>query len=246
LAEILQDSQSSAELSCSAAKALGSFHIAPGNGVDVAALAFSIGQVAVDAYKAELARAERAYQDRPAAPSSRGYAGVPQAMVRPGIQLPGRPLGVGQGLRPGYPDAGDAAAATPTKFISVQLLKSQLVSLQRGLRGPAGAGGAKTGLLASAAGTPREQFVVSVDLKLNALILACDDGITDYETLRNQISKAGGELEALLAGNAAGGKGRQPAAPAATPADSKAGGFDELDTPAAPPAKPNSVGKIAP
>ena len=70
------------------------------------------------------------------------------------------------------------------------------------------------GLLAAAAGTPREQFVANVDAKLNAMIVACDNNITDYGTLKNQISKAGGDMEALLAGNAAGGKGRAPAAPA--------------------------------
>jgi hypothetical protein len=246
LAAILQDNQSSLDLSCCAARALGSFRIAQTTNVDVATIVQSIGQIAVDAYKAELARAEQLYQDRPQAPANRVPGMAPPGMVMARGQMPGRPPVASSVVRPGLPTAGAADDEPPMKFISVQLVKSELVSLQRGLRGTPGAAAGKTGLSASAAGTPREQFVVNVDTKLNAMIESCDNNITVYETLKNQISKAGGDMEALLAGNAAGGKGRAPAAPAGAPADSKTGGFDELDAPAAPPAKASVPGKIAP
>ena len=242
LAAILQDSQSSLDLSCAAAKALGSFRIANTTNVDVAAIAFSMGQIAVDSYKAELARAERDYENRPIEPANRGFGGNPPGIAMIRSQMPGRPPVVtpGLGIRPGMPDAGDIVPPPPTKFISIQLLKSRLVCLEHGLHGNGPAAG-KLGLLAAAAGTPREQFVVGLDTKLIAMIAVCDDTVTDYEALKNQISKAGGEIEGLLAGNSAGAKGR---APAAAPADTKSSGFDDLDAPAAPKASPPK--KLAP
>jgi len=223
---ILQDSGSSLELCCAAAKGLGGLRL---NGLDPAVTAYSIGQVAVDAYKAELARAELLSLEMTAPPTpSQG-----------GIMPAGRGQGPAIG-GPGLPGAGLGGVAAPAaseeqQFISVQLLKSQLACLQQGLRGPSGKGG---GVLAAAAGTPAEKFVTDVDGKLDALILACNNNVPSYLTLKTQIKTAGDALDALLAGHPT-PKARSAAIPAAAAPAGPVGDFGE------PAAKP-AAGKAAP
>ena len=62
---ILKDNLSSPELSCSAAKAMGSISFHAPDGMNASATAFSIGQIAVDAYKAGVARVEASAWKRP-------------------------------------------------------------------------------------------------------------------------------------------------------------------------------------
>ena len=106
LAAILDDNQSSADLSCSAARALGSFRIAQTTNVDVATIAQSLGQIAVDAYKAGV-RAGRATLPGPA-PSSRkpGSGMAPPGMVMARGQMPGRAPVISPLVRPVLPTTG--------------------------------------------------------------------------------------------------------------------------------------------
>ncbi|HEX3998582.1 MAG TPA: hypothetical protein VHX65_08545 [Pirellulales bacterium] len=210
---ILKDSQSSPELSCSAAKALGSISFHAPESMNASATAASIGQVAVDAYKAELARADE----------RRDAAGVPAPTNAASATAGGL---LGAAAQPGAAGAGLAGATNRELFVSIPLLRSQLYALDRGLKG----------LSTATAGTKHQQFVESVEKNLALLMAACDPKAADYDVLKTGISKAGAGLEAALAGGAAGAQGRAPAPEKATGA-SKEDSFDaEPEKPAAAPA----------
>jgi len=205
---ILKDNQSSPELSCSAAKALGSISFHAPDNMNAAATISSIGQVAVDAYKSELARAEER-KDAAAEPINNG-GGVPA--VRPRSFAPAGGLG---GTPAGAPDAlGAAAAANHELFISIPLLKSQLFALDHGLKG----------VVSAVTGTKNQQYAESVEKNLALLMAACDPNAADYDTLKTQIAKAGAGLEAALAAGSA-VQGRAPALEKGTGA-SKEDSFD--------------------
>ena len=176
LNKILKDNQSSLEMSCSAAKALGSISFHAPDAMNAAATAYSIGQIAVDAYKAELARAEERFEK------------AQPARCRAGNNLPGvgpRPpiASAGGGLLGGGAAAGAAVAAAPERelFVSIPLLRSQLYALDRGMKG----------LVAATTGTKNQQFAESVEKNLDLLMKSCDPNAADYETLKAGITKAG-------------------------------------------------------
>ncbi|HEV2971445.1 MAG TPA: hypothetical protein VGY55_15830 [Pirellulales bacterium] len=215
LVAILNDPQSSVELSRAAAKTLGSLPPAALAQLDLSTLAASIGRVAVSAARAELARAEAlAFQAPLPVISNAANGNGGNANFNPRYR----------GAVPA-PDvaAADAAPAPPVQqYVSLPLLRSQLKALEASLIGPAPATGAKgpTGGLALAAnGTPHAQNVARVQEGLTALIAACDDKVTDYDTLKLQIAKGADALNAKL-GNAA-----------AAPAAEKAAGGDVFGQP---------------
>jgi hypothetical protein len=247
---ILKDNQSSPELSCSAAKAMGNISFHAPDSMNPSATAYSIGQVAVDAYKAELARAEER-KEAAIEPgnNNRGPAGLAPPVAGLGGGLGGaRPAAAG-GL-------GIAGAVNHELFVSMPLLRSQLFALDRGLKGPqaglavgfggnpAGAGAANLGLIAATDGKNR-QFAESVEKNLALLMAACDPTAADYATLKAQISTAGAGLEAALAGGS-GAQGRTPALDKGAGA-SKDDSFDsEPAKPAAAPATVTPPAKAAP
>lgn len=222
---ILRDGSSSIELSCAAAKALGSLKL---TGLDPAATAFSIGQVAVDAYKAELARAAILHEEFTPPPTPQNGLG---GAGRGNVPAP-RPAAGGLGGLPG----AVAPAAEEQPFISAQWLKTELTCLQQGLRGADGKGG----VVAAASGTPAGQFASDLSAKLDALIDTCKGDMTDYATLANQIKTAGQPIEALLAGHPT-AKGRPAAIPAAAPAATPATDFGPPEA-----TKKPAAGKAAP
>ena len=103
------------------------------------------------------------------------------------------------GAQPAAAEAPGAAAASHDLFISLPLLKSQLFALDHGLKG----------VVSAVGGTTNQQYAESVEKNLALLMSACDANAADYETLKNQISKAGAGLEAALAAGPA-VQGRAP------------------------------------
>ncbi len=221
---ILKDNQSSPELSCSAAKALGSIQFRAADNMNAAATISSIGQIAVDAYKSELAHAEDR-KDAADAVNSAGpsVAGVPRRFA---------PAGALGRAQPGAANAPGAAVASHDLFISLPLLKSQLFALDHGLKG----------VVSAVGGTKNQQYADSVEKNLALLMSACDPNAADYDTLKNQISKAGTGLEAALASGPA-VQGRAPA-PEKAPAAGKEDSFDA--EPAAKPAPAAAKPAVAP
>ncbi|HEV3416552.1 MAG TPA: hypothetical protein VG056_07060 [Pirellulales bacterium] len=214
LVAILNDPQSSIELSRAAAKTLGSIPAAALATVDLSTLAGSIGRVAVGAARAELARAEALAFQAPLPVVGNGANGNGGN----GNFIPRQ-----RGVAPTPDPAADAAPAPPVQtYISLALLRIQLKALEVGLVGPAperGATGPTGGLAMAATGTPHAQNVARVQEGLTALIAACDDKVTDYDVLRRQIEKGASALEAKL--------GKDGAAPAA----GKAAGADVFGGP---------------
>lgn len=208
---ILKDNQSSPELSCSAAKALGSIAFHAPDAMNPSATATSIGQIAVDAYKSELARADERHEAAlAAAAESRGGGG---------------PFGAG-GSRAAAAPVALPAALEHELFVSIPLLRSELNALDVGLKGEQ----PQAGLIAATSGAP-QKLAQKVEQNIALLIAACDPGAADYEHLNTAISKAGTGLEAAL--GEGGSQSRAPAVQKTTGA-SKEDSFDS-DT-ATPPA----------
>ena len=195
LSAILTDPDASIPLTCSAAKMLGSIRTSALGTVDLSAIAAGIGHVALAATQAELSRAAELAFEAPLPILTPGGG-------RFGGGRRGNPLGEGGA-------AADATAAAPTQqFISLRLLKSQLNDLMTAFNGPAG------GLVAASANTAHARNVARVLTALVALNAACDNKVSDYETLKAQIEKAADNLDTKL-GNAA--------EPAAAPTPGKKG-----------------------
>jgi hypothetical protein len=205
---IVNDPQSSVELACAAAKALGAIRANALGNIDLSMLAANIGRVGVAAARAELSRAEERAFAAPLPILAGGGAG--------GF-VPGRRVGPIAPPADGVAGA-DAAPAPTEQYIAVALVKGQLVALDAGFIGPPG------GVTAAANGTNHAQNVDRIEGSLKALIVACDDKAPDYETLKRQLEKAADALEGKL------GKG------AATPPGGKAAAdaFEAFDK-AAPP-----------
>jgi hypothetical protein len=227
---ILKDNQSSPELSCAAAKALGSISFRAPDGMNASATVFSIGQVAVDAYKSELARGEERKEAAAEPVNNRdtGPMARPRAIAPPVGGLAG---GLG-GIQPaGAGAAGAADVVNQELFISIPLLKSQLFALDHGLKG----------LVTAVAGTKDQQFAESVEKNMALLMAACDPNAADYDTLKTQIAKAGTGLEAALAAGSA-VQGRAPALNKGTGASKE----DSFDTEPLKPAATTAPRAVAP
>ena len=232
LDKILKDNQSSPELSCSAAKALGSISFHAPESMNATATAFSIGQIAVDAYKAELARAEeRKAADVEPAANNNNYN-----RAQGPVGAPVRGLGGLGGAAPAPAGAiGLAGPANHEIFAAIPLLRSELFDLDRGMKS----------LVTATAGTKHQQFTESVEKNLALLMAAVDPAAADNDTLVAQIAKAGAGLEAALAGGA-GVQGRAPAVEKGAGA-SKEDSFDTApEKPAATPAPVAPATKAAP
>jgi hypothetical protein len=228
---ILKDNQSSPDLSCSAAKALGSISFHAPDGMNAAATVSSIAQVAIDAYKTELARAEERRETALVEASNRGPSGSlglggPPPSSTTGLGAAGlgaAGLGTaGVGAAGAGAAGAGAAGATTDLFISVPLLRSQLYALDRGSKG----------LVAATSGTKDQQFAESVEKNLALLMASCDPAAANYDALRTQISKSGAGLEAALAAGAP-GQGRAPAQDKGAGA-SKQDSFDSIPEKPAP------------
>jgi hypothetical protein len=221
LVAILNDSQSSVELCCAAAKALGTIRSAALSAVDLSSVAVNVGRAGVSAARGELERAEfRAF-----------LAPLP-------LQNPqGGNFGNRLGAAPAPAAAPDAAdAATPAEplpvqtFINVGSLKGQLTDLITAFKGPGG------GLAAASAGGPAEQRATTVQDGLTTLLGSCDPKATDYAALKAKIEGAATALDAKL------GKTGAVAAPAAA-GKALPSGVDPLDSLDKAPAPKDAKGK---
>ncbi len=218
LAAILNDPQSSVELCCAAARALGTIRSAALSAVDLTSAVTNLGRAGVAAARGELDRAEF------------------RAFLAP------LPVQNGQGNNFGgrlaaapAPDAADAAAEPPPvqTFINVGSLKGQLTDLITALKGPGG------GLVAASAGGPAEQKAAAIQAGLTALLGTCDPKATDYAALKQQIEGAATALEANL------GKSAPAASAPAAVGKGVPSGVDPLDSldKAPVPAAKNAGGK---
>jgi hypothetical protein len=220
LAAILNDSKSSVELCCAAAKALGTIRSAALSAVDLSSVVTSIGRTGVAAARGELDHADfRAF-----------LAPLPLQNAQ-SSGIPGRQLAAAAPA----PDAADLTAETPPvqTYINVGALKAQLTDLLAALKGPGG------GLTAASAGGPAEQKAAGIQEGLTALLGTCDPKATDYAALRQKIDGAATALEAKLGNTpaaavpAAAGKAPAPAAKALPSGVDPLGGLDTAPTPAA-------------
>lgn len=182
---ILLDSQSSIDISCAAAKALGNIAFRAPDDMNASATAYSIGQVALDTCKIELDQAAKRHD---ATAMAQAAAANNVAQQAGGIYF--------------NRQEGQAPAADHNLYIPVQLLRSEFYELDLGLKGTQ----PQKGLIAAVTGTKHQAFVTSVEQNLNALMMACDPKAADYDTLKAQIEKAESGLETALA--ASGVQGR--------------------------------------
>ncbi len=196
LAKVIKDSQSSVELSCAAAKAIGSFSLKGVVGLEPGPLAASIGQVGLEALKTELARAADLAAAAPIPVAQRGGNGGVG-----GPPLPGR-FGIGAN--------GGGAAPPPVEptYISLPLLRSEFLPLQVGIQGtPVGAG---NGVAAAAAGGKDAATVAKIDKGLSDLLDVCKldpaAPILTYEQLKQKFEKPSSDLEAAVNRQPAGGR----------------------------------------
>ncbi len=189
LASVIKDNQSSVELSCAAAKALGGFSLKGVVGLDPGAVAVNVGQVGLDALKAEFARAAELAAAAP-------IPGIQRAN-NSGIPTPGGLGGLGPAIGP------PAAADGP--YISIPLLQSQLAPLVIAFKGTR----PSAGLNAASAGGKDEATVAAVNKGLNDLLAACELRTMNYERLKQQLEKAASGLETAVSKSA--GQGRAPA-----------------------------------
>ncbi len=216
LVAILSDQQSSVDLCCAAAKALGTIRSAALGAIDPSSAAANVGRAAVAATRAELEQGEfRAFL-------------APLPLQNPqGGNFPNR-VGAAPATTPDAADAAAAPAPLPVQtFINVAMLKSQLNDLMTAFKGPGG------GLAAAAAGGPSEQKATAIQDGITTLMGSCDPKSTDYAALKQKLETATAALEAKL------GNGVSPAAPVSggKAAAKGADPFDSSDKAAAPAAK---------
>jgi hypothetical protein len=216
LVAVLSDQQSSVDLCCAVAKALGTIRSAALGAINLSSAAANVGRAAVAAARAELEQGEfRAFL-------------APLPLQNPqGGNFPGR-VGAAQATAPDAADTGAAPAPPPVQtFINVAMLKGQLTDLMTAFKGPGG------GLTAAAAGGPSEQKATAIQDGITALMGSCDPKSTDYAALKQKLEAATAALEAKL------GNGVSPAAPVSggKAAAKGADPFDSSDKAAAPAAK---------
>jgi hypothetical protein len=218
LVGILSDQQSSVDLCCAAAKALGTIRSAALGAIDLSSAAANVGRAAVVAARAELEQGEfRAF-----------LAPLPVQNPQGGNNFAGRV----PAATPDAADAGAAPAPPPVQtFINVAMLRGQLNGLMTAFKGPGG------GLAAAAAGGPSEQKATAIQDGITALMGSCDPKATDYAALKQKLEAATVALEAKL------GNGVSPAAPVSGGKSAAKGAdpFDSSDKAAAPAAKPGGA-----
>ncbi len=185
---VLLDGQSSIDLACTAAKALGSIAFRAPDDMNATATAAKIGQAALDACKSEVDRATQRH-DAVAMAQAAATASASQAG---GLYFNKQEL--------------QAPAANHNLYIPVQLLRSECYALDVGLKGAQ----AQKGLIAATTGTKHQAFIASVEQNLNALMTACDPNASDFDSLKAGITKAATGLEAALS------SGERAEAPAGT------------------------------